>query len=155
MTHWSSMKCPGIPEGAVCENVVCSSGRVNRWWWSRLTFQQYLCPLCAWEIIRKRVVIRGQAIPYTGKTCLKDEKFPWVSIHNCFFKVISLRATGFATLLKFLWVHSDKARDVSQLQISFPRLFPPLLASPVSSTALAKAVFLQAAGHQILFYIWR
>lgn len=154
MTHLSSVKCPGISEGAACENAVCSSDRVNSWWWSRLTFQQYLCPLCAWEIIRKRVVIRGQTIPYTGKTCSKDKKFPWVSIHNCFFKVISLRATGFAALLKFLRVHPDKARDVSQLWISFPRLFP-LLASPVGSTALAKAVLLQAAGHHILFYIWR
>lgn len=125
MTHLSAVKYLGISEGVACENAVCSSERVNSWWWSRLTFQQYLCPVCAWEIIRKRVVIRGQVIPYTGKTCLKDKKFPWVSIHNCFFKVISLRATGFAALLKFLWVHPVKARDVSQLQISFQDSFLP------------------------------
>lgn len=68
----------------------------------RLTFQQYLCPLCVCERENERVVVTGQAIPCTGKTCLKDRNFLWVSIHNDFFKVFSLWTTGFAALLKFL-----------------------------------------------------
>lgn len=91
-----------------------------------------------WERKRKKVVIRGQVIPCTGKTCLKDRKFPWVSIHNGFFEVISLWTTGFAALLKFLWFQPAKARDLCSTPNLLPIPFPAPLSSPASSTALAK-----------------
>lgn len=135
MTHLSSVTCPRkISEGVARENAVCGSESVSSWRWWRLTFRQRLCPLCAWERKSKRGVIRGQVTPCTGKTCLKDRRFPWVSIQNSFFKVVSLRATGFAALLNFTRVQPAKARDVYSAPNSLPTSFSALLPLPASNT---------------------
>lgn len=117
------------------ENAVSGSERVSSWRWWRLTFLQHLCSLCARERKSKRVITRGQVTPCTGKTCLEDRKFPWVSIQNNFFKVMSLRATGFAALLNFLQVQPAKARDVYSTPNFLPTSSSALLPFPASSTA--------------------
>lgn len=121
-------------------------------------FNKYLYPLCAWERKRKRVAIRGQVIPYTGKTCFKDRKFLWVSIHKGFFKVISLWATGFAALLKFLCVQPAKARDVyttpNFLPMPFPvHYLPPIATQLLQSLCSYRLPFLNMQHFQILSYI--